>query len=670
MLNTYGIDDSNGANVNPQPGDGSVRPMSAAPSMAEGGVIPEDDEGEGSPNTDVVDYTGAMKIVKQALNYGRQQHGLPASRPQQADDQEQQDTAIPDDTAAESGDEGEASSYAEGGVIEDDIEASNNATDDGPQYGRPEQVPVAENGEAPPISSDNSSPPQVGDEQTAIPSEPAASGAIPQGDDNSVGTPALPQGDNGEAPGGNNTIANPQQVMRYLQRAGAMQPEQAKAVEASVAQPDKNATTLAAVQKLASQGDEQPAFDYLQYKAKRYEAFMAHAAAALNGTRERPPSLDAAIASANEAFTDLPDPTDVRFRKGEGGVEAYVRPLDPAMGKGQRYNLSIDQFKQLTAPGGAAQWDKAIAAGADGLIKQIAPSTAPGAAPIGRFGRDPNTGQDFTEGNRPSTPSEVGDMAMMRRNADMGAAMANGDSTDKIAKKFGPDPRRMGGEGGVLSFPGYKAYQQKYNAGRNTDGGPDTTPSADNKTPVRVFGQGGEGNERTYINGADQTPTKQDNALELIKARGEARSTGKGPARDYAAEIKAKHDARMEELKLTEGGKTSRATAGIDSRVKIAADKLIESAKNREASNGRNSASNAERLMASKMIATGGKLDPDDVVKYKQMRDNAPVAPQPTTPQAPQAQAPQVPTVQSPGDAHKLAPGTVYMTPDGRKFTR
>ncbi len=295
MLNTYGIEDDTGANVNPQMGDGSVRPASATPSMADGGVIPEDDEieGESSPNTDVTDYTGAMKIVKQALNYGRQQHGLPASRPQQADEQ---DTAIPDDTASDD-DSGEES-YEDGGVIEDDIEASNNATGDGPQYGRPEQVPVAENGEAPPISTDNSSPPQVGDEQTALPDEraqgqapEAATAGVPndiqpetprpQGDTGQTIQGGLPQGDDG-------AIAQQggvQRIMAYLQRDSAMPVAQAKAVEAAVAQPDKNATTLAAVQKLGSEGDEQSAFNYLQYKAKRYEAQMAHAAAALNGTR-------------------------------------------------------------------------------------------------------------------------------------------------------------------------------------------------------------------------------------------------------------------------------------------------------------------------------------------------------------------------------------------------
>ncbi len=69
------------------------------------------------------------------------------------------------------------------------------------------------------------------------------------------------------------------------------------------------------------------------------------------------------------------------------------------MGKGQRYNLSIDAFKQLTAPGGAAQWDKAIAAGADGLIKQLGSAGGDGGAPqqqnntpIGRYGRDPDQG--------------------------------------------------------------------------------------------------------------------------------------------------------------------------------------------------------------------------------------------------------------------------------------
>src|SRR5438445_6503063 len=104
-----------------------------------------------------------MEVVRRALAFGRAQHGLPASRPQQAQDTQEQ-SGVPDEE--ESSDGGEES-YAEGGAIADDIEAGNNSQPDEQQYGRPERIPVAENGEAPPISTNNIDPQSQYPEQTA-----------------------------------------------------------------------------------------------------------------------------------------------------------------------------------------------------------------------------------------------------------------------------------------------------------------------------------------------------------------------------------------------------------------------------------------------------------------------------------------------------------------------
>ncbi len=614
MLNNYGIDDgqpdTGGAMVSPQMSRGAMSP-NAAPNYADGGAIPEDDSIDGnSPNTDVVDYTNAMDVVKKALAFGRAQHGLPASRPQQAQDTQesaQNSPAIPDEQeSSDNSDEEGTESYAEGGAIADDIEASNNATDDGPQYGVPEQVPVAENGEAPPISTNNVDQSQY-PEQTALPdprSEGQAPGAatagipndiqpetpLPQGDTGQITRQAgLPEGDTGEMPAQPGAV---QRIMAYLQRADAMNPAQAKAAEAQNARPDKNETTMATVQSLASQGDEQQAFNYLQYKAKRYEVQMAHAAAALNGTRERPPSLDVALQSANEAFTDLPDPTDVRFRKNENGVEAYIRPLGD-MGKPQKVDMSIDQFKELVKPGGIAQWDKALAAGgAAGLMKQLAPTAPQGAA---------------------GTPEQ---------------------------------PREQ--------------------------------------NEVRLITGDGSRPDRTFKNGVETTETAQDRALALIRAKNEGRGTPDDKIKVKNAEYDrrdalqaAKDKAAGERGTLTNAGKNERSTAGIGSREKIAANKLALAVKQLDATNDRSANANVVRALNGRVLATGGQNlnEPKDKALYDQITGggNAPRAPSPQAPQAPQPTAPggSAPTVvQSPADAMKLAPGTVYMTPDGRKFTR
>lgn len=648
MANAYGLNDTGTGAVNPQFGAGAVSPnMATPPMMAEGGVIPDDEDmlGDDSPNTDITDYTGAMKIVREALNYGRQQHGLPASRPQQANDKED-DSAIPDEPESNDDNQEESTeSYAEGGAIEDDdvaahelefpddlppeseyppaergllqrdIDASNNATPDREQYGRPVVVddPDAVH---PPVSGNNLSEEDIRRGLAATSGDNSGFGPVEsplvRGDDNSGMGPvaALPetpeQGGTPEVdPMGNSTgRGNPQQIMRYLQRADAMPEPQAKALEQSVAPqagPDKNAITMQAV---VAAPTEQDKFAYLQRNAKRYEFALSHARAALEGTRERPANLDAAVASATEAFTNLPDATNVRFQKDVHGVKALVHNLDGKGGE-QQYNLSPEQFAKLTNVGGDGQFDKVMAAGgARGVLEQLTGGPAIGGSSAQRAAS--------TAGSKPQYVGMDGPQYDGRPYARDSARQSN------RAVQMGYDMTLL------KAAPQYKQLN------------PDWGKAGNANAPVRIKGFGSTP-DRTEIAGVDQTPTAQENKLEQIRARNEGRSGSKAQ-RDYMAEIKAKHEARMEELKLQDEGKTSRATAGIGARTKMAADKLLEQAKERESREGRNAASNAERLLVGKML-NGKELTPEEQALAKQMgqRASQALAPSPRQPAAPAA---------------------------------
>lgn len=574
------IDDGGGA-VDPVLGAsaGGVNSPSAIPSMAEGGAIPDDDYQEpaldsnaGVADDETAKLDGALQIVQQALMYGRQKHGLPGGGGSSDDSTPQQgEGGIPADDGEES--------YGEGGSIEDDIYASNNATDDGPQYGRPE---VVDDPDAirPPISGDNlDMSGHVGNESAGLrtnndvagnesaglntgsappqPQQADNSGAVPvaeQPADNSGAAPVVPP-QQSRASGGipdeyapHNMLRNGvQSVLAYLQGKDAMPNDQALAIERSVAPAAKNDPAAVPVLAVAAAGSPDQQFAYLQRNRQIYDVAMAHGRAALNGVEGRPPSLDVAVQDATKAFSNVPDGENVHFVKHGDGVVAQV---SGASGREQRgYPLTIEQFGQLLDTGKAGMFDRMMEPGG---VRKVLGSFAPqepqadgastnpylqqrvaqgadsqqaggGGGGYGQYGRDPVTGKQFTEGNRPSTPSEAGDMAMMRRNAAVGDAIKSGDNTDKIAKKFGPDPRPMAGAGGVVSFPGYKAYQNKYDGGRNTDGGPDTTTAPNSARPVRVVG-GSE--DKLYQNGEDVTPDRQqEKALERIRAKNEGRGT-------------------------------------------------------------------------------------------------------------------------------------------------
>ncbi len=552
VMNAYGIPDENGAAVVPQAGDGAVQPMSAAPSFAGGGAIDDGDEddvtGDASPNTDVVDYSNAMDMVRKALDYGRQKNGLPASRPQQARDSEQQapaqdDSGIPDDSQDDTGDEG----YAEGGTIQDDIEASNNATDDGPQYGKPEQVDDPDRASysgapSPPISGDNldmsghmgneSEGLNVG-EQDNSGAAPVA-GAIPDQGDNSGAAPVA--GQEGQYASGT--------PLKYLQGADAMPNQQALSIEEQVAREnpqaahDPNAKTMLAVQKAGEMDGPAASFAYTQRNRQAYDASMSHA---LVGARKG--DLKNAAESATKAYVYLPEASDVRFSAANNGITATVKDLNTD--KIQKFDLTPQQFVQAIDISKDGQFDKVIAEGGMGAVLQK--MTAQG-----------QQGQTQEDPNRPQ-----------------------------------------------------------------------------NRVTVHAMGEP----DQFYQNGQNVTPTRHDNKMEEIRAGNEY----KRQPSDYLAEKKLGVEGAQKRVETQGQFADTRNQRTNATKEQIAAKSIAERIAAREATNGRNAATIAQKALTSAVLANPNILTKDKAVKAKWDEMVAGYSQQPSgqQPQAPQQKAPQ-----------------------------
>ncbi len=648
MLNTYGLpDDSAGANVAPQMGMGSVQPMSTTPRMAKGGAIPDDgsDDSTGdstdTPNTDVADPTNAMAVIKQAMNFGRQAHGLPVvqqNAPQQQNVAKKQDDnqAIPeeDDSGGDVGEsgEGEGESYAEGGVIADDIEAGNNSQPDEQQYGRPEQVPVAENGEAPPVSTNNVDQSQY-PEQTAIPPDRP----YPQGGDpvtSSEPPPAIPP----EAPqagsGGNDPMGaanpNPEQAVGYLQGKGAAPVEEIKKKEDEV-HGDAAQKAQGAVAKIAEEQGPAAGFAAAQTNRQMYNAKAGFAYMALNGTAQKPPDIAAAAKAATQATPHLLDGTLLTFAPEKDGVTASAN--------GETFKVTLPQFNQFLDIRKSGQFDKIFEQGG-GLIALKEIMKGPG---------------------EPTAAMQTG-TGTIGRPAQPGATPASGEDATPASEE---DPR---GRVRITGDTRPNKPQPGFTGRLTPDDGSDPNREQNPVTIHTGAGKRTEGTTKTYFRGIDQGPAEaQERAVELAKAK---------RFKDYDAEGKLatlKHGQDMEYLQSQQGSIGARQDKTIAARQQyfngVVQQKLVEMQQRAKTA--------AERAVVSNInvsIANGMPVPPESKAVLQQAQREAMIdtaqrfglapegaqAPQPNAPQqqVPQQQAPRAAPPPAAVEMLKKDPGT------------
>ena len=119
-------------------------------------------------------------------------------------------------------------------------------------------------------------------------------------------TPMPPQG--GQQPQG------AAQILRLIQGAGAMNPQQAQQLEAQTGAKDPNVAKALAIHQLAQTQGPDAAFSYLQNLRKQYDLLRTNAA-----VKAGMGNLNLSTQSANQAMTNIVDGMDTRFTPSPDG---------------------------------------------------------------------------------------------------------------------------------------------------------------------------------------------------------------------------------------------------------------------------------------------------------------------------------------------------------------
>ena len=122
------------------------------------------------------------------------------------------------------------------------------------------------------------------------------------------------------------------------------------------------------VLSVAAAGSPEEAWKLVQGHRQAFNAKQAFGYAALNGTPQKPPDIEAAIDAANKAQAHVLDGTDVRFMRSPSGVTATVSGPEGR----QQINLSPEQFRAYLNVGGEGQFDKLMQAGVPTALKNLA----------------------------------------------------------------------------------------------------------------------------------------------------------------------------------------------------------------------------------------------------------------------------------------------------------
>jgi hypothetical protein len=151
---------------------------------------------------------------------------------------------------------------------------------------------------------------------------------------------------------------NAKRIIGYLMGEGAADPMQLQQAAAAVdpegrmSADDRN---VVAIQKVAQEQGPEAAWKLAQANRVAFNAKQAFGFAALNGTAQKMPDVNAAIDAANQAASHVLDGSSVKFAPGQGGVTATVMT---AGAEPQTFRLSLEQFRNYMNVGGAGQYDR------------------------------------------------------------------------------------------------------------------------------------------------------------------------------------------------------------------------------------------------------------------------------------------------------------------------
>jgi hypothetical protein len=606
-LQPKAMPDSAGATVPPVLGGSSPESMPAptssqAPSFAAGGAIDDSDSsGEndgdsddslgsnaGVPDQSTDAVSNALKVVDQAMMYGRKKAGLPT------DDGQQQDSAMPGGAATPS--------YAEGGAIDVEDDSGTNpqaAPDNG-------AVTVPPNDDsAPPEQPNYMNPPEgnpiqggaqatekfLGDtfgRQGPIPSTGQGEHAAPTdtGFTHALGSDAFSTGG----------IAN--KIMSWLRGDNAATPQEVQGIAAQVGNtgnPDANAALTVA--KAAEVGGPEAADKVIAYGKQRYNVQMAHALAAAQGTPQRPADLRVAADSATKAYSFMPDGVGARFTASPNGITATVTPWGQ---QPSTYELSPQQFAQVVDVKKDGLFDAVYARGGIGSI--LDEVTKQGAGPQGApaAGTAPQA-----QGGKPQSMADY-----VHNFQQQGAPQA--------AEKERPYYMDQ-------SKPGLIQKRYYDELGTDEPTARRAVMSASGNTAKAAQGVTAQENEE------ENRKNKVDVASEVGRNRIEAaRQTG--AARVQTADVTGQHKEKGWQFAAQQ--KLEAAKAKIATQLQLAQNTNANAAQTR-----------ALKLVQTKIMSAQALTPQEqafvDTLPGAAQNAQAPQAPQPRAPQAPQPQSPQ-----------------------------
>lgn len=339
---------------------------------------------------------------------------------------------------------------------------------------------------------------------------------------------------------------------------------------------------LISIDRTAQTQGPEAAWKELQGHRVAYNAKLAFAKVALDGTQGKPPNLASAIDATNKAMMHMPDGSNVQFTPSQGGVTATVRM--PGTTQPQQIPMSIDQFKQFVDVGGSGQWDRVHARGVPATLSALARGQGPAKGATRLDQARPLQKPQAQDDDAGTTPDP---------NAEPPARSAFGETADQRT----PDgarpwiPPRTGNYGNEL----------------------------ENRAAAR-FPSIGENQQRLdWMAQQEEKQAERENTLNVAKTKADAQrevadtiATG----RLGAADIRGQHQEATADIT----GKHREGAAKIYSAAKEAVGlaNLQRAAQREEQLNGRNARNVAMRGLAAK-VQTGQALNPKEQAQWDQI---------------------------------------------------
>lgn len=461
-------------------------------------------------------------------------------------------------------------------------------------------------------------------------------------------------------------IPAPHQMLRkivaYLTGAGSVPPQVAeqatqgiKANDPTISDDDAN---LMAVHEAAQKGGPAAAWAMLQYNRTSYNAKQTFAKAALNGVDGKAGDISAAAQAATQAGAHVLDGSSAVFTAAPGGVTATVKGSD---GQAQQYRLTPQQFNEYLDTGKQGQWDRMMQDGIGGSLQKVSQTT------------------QANQGGQPqgTTPAASTPPATKPRYADTYEDDDQGGDDQHIPQErnnYGETPSTMDLSGGqpLGGYTQKNAYsdelQQRANerfpsASQGDQRAAWLDAQANQASAGRRKLREAEAVGESRIEAARQTGAGKVAAADTAGSHRENIAASQNQSKENVAGTNA--GARVQSAQIRADAMSAQQKAKVEQELQHQA-RIARSAEER----------NAASLLRAKIANSAfEKLTPDENARITQMiGGGGQQAAQPQAQAQPQARQPsgnqQPVTVQSPADAQKLTPGTVYMTPDGRKFTR